>query len=70
MFPQKDLSETQETLKSFFDCFKSDFLCFVSYWNTNIYLIALFDSQSQNPFFLFFDKYGEWHTDYTDTTDF
>ena len=24
----------------------------------------------QNPFFLFFDKYGEWHTDYTDTTDF
>ena len=36
---------------------------FVSYWNTNIYLIALFDQKRQNPFFLYFDKCGRWHAD-------
>ena len=70
MFFQKDLSETQETLKSFFRLFSEVILRICIRLIIRRLNVPAFSSVTPKSVFLFFDKYGEWHTDYTDTTDF
>ena len=70
MFPQKDLSETPETLKSFFRVISEVIFHICIRLIIRRLNISTNYALTPNPIFLFFDKCKQWHTDDTDTTDF